>query len=256
MPHLCQFYFQYYQFIDHWFLFAPYQQLINRSTSIFWTSRRSLFKCHLDIDSRSHGQLIYSIRFPENKISTSNECIKSKTDLYDSAIIADGTYMAKSSQLTVSCLDFTQCNIVIAENIRALLLTGNFTHLNINCKWVPISTLIKLVWYLPNLHSLYVSNLAMLAIKILTMNDLENFRLASKENKIIEVHLTQMIEFKQVQYLIDLCPCMRYFTVECLNGVNIEMFIQFILMENCKRLPNISVLCLYGPTCKFGQSKL
>ncbi|CAF3830252.1 unnamed protein product [Rotaria sp. Silwood1] len=251
MPHLCQFYFQYYQIIDHWFLFAPYRWLMNRSTSLFWTSRRCIFECHLDIDSRSHGQIIYSLRFSKNKMSTSNRCIINQTDLYDSAIITNGKYVAKSSQLTVSCLDFTQCNIILVEKIRAFLLTVHFNHLNINCKWVPISTLIKLIWYLPNLHSLHVSNLTILAIKSLSIDDLENFRLASKENKIIEVHLAQMIEFKQAQFLIDLCPGMQHFTVECLNGVNIEMVVQFLLIDNCTKFSNLCILCLYGSICNF-----
>ncbi|CAF3749527.1 unnamed protein product [Rotaria sordida] len=234
MPHIYQFYFQYYQFIDDSILYAPYQWLINQSTSSFWINRRCLIECHLDIDSWYHGQFIYSLRFSKNKISTSN----------------DGKHTAKFIQLTVSRLDFTQYCLIIAENTRAFLLTAEFTHLNISCKWVPISTLIKLVWYLPNLHSLRVSNLTLLEIKTISIDDIKNFHLASKENKIIEVHLAQMIEFQQAQFLINLCPCIEYFTIECLRGVNLEMFVRFILMENYTNIPNLCMLCLYGSICK------
>ncbi len=125
-----------------------------------------------------------------------------------------------------------------------ILVTAQMTCLKIVRRKIFIGTLINLIRYLPNLHSLIVSSLSMIHPRCLSVDEATALRFVSQNNKITRVNLQQMNDLAQVQFLLELCPRIEYLEVDCTNVVYPEDVIRFILMKNIKYIPNLSSLCL------------
>jgi hypothetical protein len=130
------------------------------------------------------------------------------------------------------------------DALGPILLTAQIRCLKITCRKIFIGTLIDLIRYLPNLHSLIVTYLAMVDPRCLLVEEATTLRFVSQNNKITRVNLQQMNDLAQVQFLLELCPRIEYLEVDCTNVVYPEDVIRFILMKNIKYIPNLSSLCL------------
>jgi hypothetical protein len=152
--------------------------------------------------------------------------------------------LSEMNQLTVTDHAYTGMDESFIDTIGPILAMVYINCLNITCREIFIGTLIDLIKYLPNLHSLVVSSLAMIHPRCLSVEEARTLRLVSNNNKITKVNLQRMNDLAQVQFLFDLCPRIEYLEVNCINDVFPEKFVRFILMKNTKYIPNLSSLCL------------
>ncbi|CAF4615904.1 unnamed protein product [Rotaria sp. Silwood1] len=97
---------------------------------------------------------------------------------------------------------------------------------------------------IPNLDSLVILSLEMVQPIFLSIEETRTLRLLSVKNKITKIRLQQMNDLKQVEFLLDLCPRIKYFDVDYTNDVLTETVLRFILMKNIKRISSLSLLCL------------
>ncbi len=55
-----------------------------------------------------------------------------------------------------------------------------------------------------------------------------------------------MIDIGEIRFIIDLCPCMRYLEIDCINEIDLVSLLQFILTkQNNNHIPYLSILCLH-----------
>ncbi|CAF3421173.1 unnamed protein product [Rotaria sp. Silwood2] len=115
--------------------------------------------------------------------------------------------------------------------------------------------LIEILRLLPNLESLKVSSLSMLQSTILSFEDIKKYILISIINKITKVKLDKVTEKKQIQFLINLCPRMQYFEVDCMSNADLSTFMTFILINQMTHIPNLCFLCLNVPNANENMIK-
>jgi hypothetical protein len=71
----------------------------------------------------------------------------------------------------------------------------------------------------------------------------------SKTNKITEVYLEQMNDFKELNFLLELCCYVKHLHINCLQNINIESFIREILIRITGEFnEDLCLLCLRIPT--------
>ncbi|CAF3032480.1 unnamed protein product [Rotaria sp. Silwood2] len=218
--HLDLFQFQYKELIDEDFKLTAYHELINHFNSSFWIKRKWFFTISIETDSWDDNVIIQG-HFQEYKKN-------------DDSIILNVTDLSSTTDNDEPFIDM----------ISSILAILPITCLNITLNEIFIGTLIDLIKYLPNLDSLIISSLAMIQPRYLSVEETRIFRLLSNNNKITKVNLKQMNDLEQVQFLLDLCPRMEYFEVDCTNDLLPEKFLRFILMKNFKYIVNLSLLCL------------
>ncbi|CAF4666810.1 unnamed protein product, partial [Rotaria sp. Silwood2] len=158
-------------------------------------------------------------------------------------------------QMTVEDYILTERFQLNINKLKATFIAIRFTHLNINNNNMSISMLIEILRLLPNLESLKVSSLSMLQSTILSFEDIKKYILISIINKITKVKLDKVTEKKQIQFLINLCPRMQYFEVDCMSNADLSTFMTFILINQMTHIPNLCFLCLNVPNANENMIK-
>jgi hypothetical protein len=148
------------------------------------------------------------------------------------------------NQLVVNTYPVTYNNVSVVDMIGPIVAIIQIRCLNIKDQCISMNDLINLIKYLPMLDSLVVSSLSMRERRYLSVDEKRNLRLISNTNKISKVKLHRMNNLAQGKFLLDLCPSMKYFEIDCTNGVGPKRFVRFILMRKIKDNPYLSSLCL------------
>jgi hypothetical protein len=122
--------------------------------------------------------------------------------------------------------------------------TLQIAHLIIECQSIFVGAIIKLLRFLPNLDSLKVRSLSLLKPRCLSKEEVETLRSVSKNNKITKLNLQRTDELAEIQFLIDLCPRMQYFEVDCSRIIDLNSLVRFILMKTTRCIPHLRTVCL------------
>ncbi|CAF2571132.1 unnamed protein product [Rotaria sp. Silwood2] len=255
VPRLQKFEFEYDEKIPHIFQLGPHHQQLNRFTSSFWLKYQWYLQLQTDALPFSNNRITYSIHSYRNKWYHAYEHMKN--DIYyqqDKSIIITSkniqNHLIPSSRdvelIATNRCDFEQYQSFI-ENIKSLFQLVQITCLNIDLCYSSIDLFIDFICNLPNLDSLSISCWPLLELNI-SFNTQSKLQLISNNNKITKVNLEKVVDTKQVQFIINLCPRLEFLQVRCTNNMNIELFICFIIMNyTAKSLSYIRLLCLHFP---------
>jgi hypothetical protein len=129
-------------------------------------------------------------------------------------------------------------------NIEYISTKTAFYHLEVQEEQIDFSTLINIIYKLPELDSLKIHSLSLSSSKSLSIEKMIR-RFVSNENKITKVCLENVIEIEEVYFLIKFCPCMNYLQVNSIKTMDVELFIHRILSKlNANRNHNLRLLCI------------
>jgi hypothetical protein len=146
-----------------------------------------------------------------------------------------------------------------ATDDPTLILT-QFYHLVVDTKTVSGEELVDLLYNLPNVISLKLH--CVTPYQPLDSSEEEEeedddeeeddedkrrFAQVSKANKITEVYLEQLNDFKELDFLLELCGYVKHLHINSLPNINIESFIREILLR-IRGDSNECLLCLRIPT--------
>ncbi|CAF1491711.1 unnamed protein product [Rotaria sordida] len=247
--YLNTFEFQYEEFIDEDFKASVYHELINHFNSSFWIERKWFFTISIKTDSWDDNIIAYSIvSYRQTRDNFEKEKKNNHQfigEIYENVIqhnVISNKHV--SIILNVTDLSHTDSDELFIDMISPILAMIPITCLNITLNEIFIGTLIDLMKCLSNLDSLFISTLSMIQPRCLSIEEIKIFRLLSNTNKITKVNLEKMNDLEEVQFLVDLCPRMKYFEIDCTNGICPEKVLRFILMKNSKYIRNLCVLCL------------
>lgn len=118
------------------------------------------------------------------------------------------------------------------KNIGSIFTAVHITSLKLGENY-SIDILVDVLNHLPNLNALKISSLP-------SINSSDK-QIVLNNNKITKVNLSEMIEFEQLEFLINLCPQMEHLEVSYTNNIDPESLVRFIT----KHIPNLCSLCLY-----------
>jgi hypothetical protein len=152
--------------------------------------------------------------------------------------------LSRSVALTILDTFGINRNTFSVHEILPVITELQITHLIIECPNIFIGVLIELLLLLPNLDSLKVYSLSLLKPRCLLKAEVAILRLILVNNNITKVNLERINELAEVQFLIDLCPRMQYFEVNCSNEIDFKLLVRFILMKTNRCISHLRTLCL------------
>ena len=222
MTQLRRFYFQHRESSDN----NP--QLINEFTSPFWIDRQWIFDITVDglefiysvqpyrylVESYTlNRDLLISFRkrwFEFDKLDNHDYSFTqngTQTEMQRKDIINPSIQSDKNVQLTVTHR-FTQASMrLLINKINSISTMVEITCLDIDCSKILTQTLINLINLLPHLDSLRIS--------YLPLPEIQNIPVLQKNKNITKINFEQMFDMEQIQFLIQLCPCVQYLIINC-----------------------------------------
>ncbi|CAF3598613.1 unnamed protein product [Rotaria sp. Silwood1] len=106
----------------------------------------------------------------------------------------------------------------------------------------------RIIRMLPNLDSLKIWSVLLPQSTCLSIKDRKFLRHIKYTNKITKVYLEKnLTKFEEVLFIIDLFPRMKYLQVSCTSFINIQLFIQAILIKirnKSKRYHRLLAFCI------------
>jgi hypothetical protein len=148
-------------------------------------------------------------------------------------------------------------NSLVRTRDPTLILT-QFYHLVVDTKTVSSEELVDVLYDLPNVISLKLPCVTLYQPSDSSEDeeddddDDENEKClahVSKTNKITEVYLEQMNDFKELNFLLGLCCYVKHLHINSLQNINIESFIREILIRITGHSnEDLCLLCLRIPT--------
>ncbi len=130
-------------------------------------------------------------------------------------------------------------------NIRDMLAVTRIYHLEIPEKEIYFSSLLDLLYVLPDLISLKINSLA-LPLPPYSSTEEESLRYISKKNQITKVYLEKINNIGEIYFFIKLCSRLNYLQVNCINYMNMESYLRDILIKINKGYPRS--LCFHVPS--------
>lgn len=198
MPNLVHFQMKYYEYFHDRLQLSSYQKLLDRFLSEFWRDRNWIFNLEL-----TNNDLIYSV--DSSKTEHHYHCSSTHAEMFH-------------------------------EYFNPIFPLINITSLSIDCSKVPLLICVKLLRLLPNLRSFKISSLCSTEAKRLSVEKSKILQSIAFNNKILNVHLDELLDFGQIQFLSTLCPSMEIFRTSFRTLVDLQLFIQWIFTKQSNNL--------------------
>jgi len=168
---------------------------------------------------------------------------------------------SESGQMTVMGDIFNDNVDSLVRTTDPTLILTQFHHLVVDTKTVSIEELVDVLDNLPNVISLklhYVTTFQPFDSSEEEEDDDDDDEgdeekkrlvLVSQTNKITEVYLEQMNDFKELDYLLGLCRHVKHLHINSLPNINIKSFIrEFLIRMTGDSNEDFCLLCLRIPT--------
>ncbi|CAF3719457.1 unnamed protein product [Adineta steineri] len=227
MLNLRKFYFEYHDYFDDNYKLTPYHRLSNQFLCSFWIERQWIFDISID-----NFDIIYSIQ-PYRKKWFEFEVIEN---------------INSPIPLSVTNHLHESVNRTLINKINLFLIVFKITHLDVDCRTITISNLVKLIQQLSYLKFIRMSHLPLARTEYLINEKRRIIRLSQKNKNITRVNLEYVSQIEQIQFVHYLCPFMKYLLINCTNDIDPILLIQFIFKTNAKFIKYLILMCLCIPS--------
>ncbi|CAF4494271.1 unnamed protein product [Rotaria sp. Silwood2] len=237
-----------------------HENIFQYFTSPFWIERQWFFAHDTNFGSPSRG-IFYSIQPYRRKYFTltgelnSDECPSQDKTIFDSVhhvIIQDermigncSKYFPNTNELTISDQRTDRAKRSAIISIDYILPLIQLTKLTIDYSHRPFSKVIDLLYSTPNVHTLVVKCVSLVATDYFPLQQSEKFRLVSNYNKIINVTILFDYSLRNIQLLMNLCPKVRQISIGTSENY-LESTMQFLMSATKRTNCYLSSICIFG----------
>jgi hypothetical protein len=187
-----------------------------------------------------------------------NTCEKSVLDSVHHVIIPDENVISDCSKYFPNANELTVCDQRTArarrsetDNIDSVIPLVQLTKLTIDYKHRPFSKVIDLLHCTPNLHTLVLNRLSLVATDYFPLQQSEKFRLVSNQNRIKNVTVLFDYSLDNIKLIANLCPKLQQLSI-CLPD-HYEPTVRFLLSESNRIIPHLCSICVLN--VNFGWSE-
>ncbi|CAF0759532.1 unnamed protein product [Adineta steineri] len=215
--------------------------IMNQLTSPIWTERQRFYEVKID-----NGMLFYIIHSHRTNLFDDYEHVnidRCLNQLTEHVIMSKQSNLDKSSiqftppiQLTNSCL-VPRMDQPFFDLYKIVLDAVQFTVLDIDYPRISNEILVKLIPLLPNLDSLKLSSLKLTQLDSSCYNHAEMSFLSSINNKITKVCHENIIDMREVDFLLNLCLYIQHFQVHVSQIMDLNVLLRRILIKVSIRNP-------------------
>jgi hypothetical protein len=129
------------------------------------------------------------------------------------------------------------------------LLTCSFFPLKINSfdsqeeddRTIFAGTLVYLIKHLSNLNTLSVAFLSFDKSGMLSSKETHTYASVSKNNKITKVNLETVNERAHIQFLLELCPFIKYLELNHWSHIDHDLLVRFVLTQKIPHLHSLGL---------------
>jgi hypothetical protein len=153
-----------------------------------------------------------------------------------------------SNAARITIRDIYTDAVVMRDTARVLNIAQIY-HLEMSEEKLCISRIIKAVSLLPELNTLKIHSLSLYEPRMLNSEELFILSTIEDISKITKVYLEKMYEIKEFDFLLELCPYMEYYKVNCLKHTDLKFILRYIF-KKLKQDDNdyLRLLCFCIPT--------
>ena len=198
----------------------------------FFFSRRKDYRLYWELNK----QLCPHVH--ENNLSSVKHvyiCSKRATDNYVN-------YFPNAVELTIKHY-FETPDVSIAATLNRMIPLEQLTKLVIECYHFPFGQMIKLIRFIPNLHSLKLGFLSFNELYSNFIHKTEIFQYVSNTNKIKNLELRDWCTLEKIQVIVNLFPQVEYLKTGIYRK-EIEQIIRFLLLKTNTKTRHLFFLCL------------
>ncbi|UJR08707.1 hypothetical protein I4U23_012964 [Adineta vaga] len=222
MPRLHSFHFMNHQSMGDSFDITPYHESIQGFTSRFWIERQWIFQVQINLNYLSRTNIFYSIH-PNKRQCNSDVALNNPN----------------YTELWVRESSFAHYCASVIDNLAPLFTLVQIIKIHIMSDTASSRMLLDLLRYLPNLGYLRLKTLSVPKPRFLHAEENQTFHSISTSNKIVQVRIQQLTDFEQVQFLIDLCPMMKFLTINNSHAIASISLVRFVLSNNSKHISHL-----------------
>ncbi|UJR13138.1 hypothetical protein I4U23_000162 [Adineta vaga] len=239
---------------------------VNRFRSSFWIERQWFFDCRLRQKKYGEEIFFYSINPCRRKDYTVCNrlsdiiCENETRNVFksvDHVQILNEKVMEKCNDYFPNATKLTIKNDFCADACRSIPTSfGRILHLQklqtliIKCDDLPLSKLIELLTYIPNLHTLIFQIMSLYEENKISIEQSETFQSVSKTNSIKNMICRQRCTLEKVKLLVMLFPRLQHLTIDTLWN-KVESILQFLLNKNNENTRDLVFLSLTYADTQF-----
>ncbi|CAF1433326.1 unnamed protein product [Rotaria sp. Silwood1] len=230
LPYLEKFYFTYNINIDYQDELIDFPWQSDLFISPFWIARKWIFEGQIEDEESSFLIKPYKKRW------------------YEFINVDRKSNMKPATLLSVQYIPFYEYVDDLLDQIFCIRSITSIYHLEFCQTEIFIGSLMRIIRMLPNLDSLKIWSVLLPQSTCLSIKDRKFLRHIKYTNKITKVYLEKnLTKFEEVLFIIDLFPRMKYLQVSCTSFINIQLFIQAILIKirnKSKRYHRLLAFCI------------
>ncbi|CAF1140648.1 unnamed protein product [Adineta steineri] len=199
---------------------------LNQFISPFWIQRNLIFDIEIYEYNIQYYVRPYKYRW-YNDINSSRE------------------HPTKSTQLTIKYVYSRESPFILFNQIKRILNVTQIYHLNIE-QQISNERLMQIIHLLPNLISINIYSLEFYREISFLNQGYPTTSALEHAKKIKYVYLGTASTIKDIYFLMSFCRQMEYLSVECIENMNIQLFLKDILKEiNQKHYGYLHLLCIF-----------
>ncbi|CAF3925772.1 unnamed protein product [Rotaria sordida] len=237
-----------------------YENIFQKFTTPFWIKRQWFFAHDTNFGSPLRG-IFYSVQPYKRKCftltgeSNLDEHPSHDKTIFDSVhhvIIQDermiencSKYFPNANQLTISDQRTDRAKRSTIISIDDIIPLIQLTKLTIDYSHRPFSKVIDLLYSVPNVDTLVLKHLSLVATDYFPLQHSEKFRLVSNHNKIKNITILFDYSLRNIQLLMNLCPKVRQISFG-ISESYLESTVQFFVSETKKTNWYLSSICIFG----------
>lgn len=132
------------------------------------------------------------------------------------------------------------------ENIlNCIIPLKQLSKLAFECHRFSFTKLIQLLRFTPNVDTLELASMRFYGEDYISIQQSEDFRLLSNENRITKVMVEETCRLEKIQFLITMCPQIKALTLRVCPD-DLESVTRFILDNTKRNISPLNLLCFLG----------
>ncbi|CAF1333514.1 unnamed protein product [Rotaria sordida] len=243
--------------INHRGSALKYHDLIDQFNSSFWIERKWFFTHQHHAEETLDYGMFYSTNPYRRKDYTfwefdQQSCSRIQENNLNSVkhvFIRGGqstkncvNYFPNATELTIENYFQTSDDSIITTLNRIIPLK-QLTKLVIQTYGFSVKQIVKLIRFIPNIHTLKVNSLSLYETYLQSVEQSEDFLYVSNTNKIINLEISQWCTVEDIQIIVNLFPKLEYLKTG-MYSQRIVQIMRYLLSKSNQKTSHLCFLCI------------
>lgn len=139
----------------------------------------------------------------------------------------------------------TASKLFTDDSIRCGIPLLKLTNLDINAPTIPLTALVEILKYTPNIHTLALTMIKTVPKEFLHLEENATFQLVSCQNKIKSLTFKRYYALHMTKILLNLCQQLEQIAFG-VYAQSVEAVVKYLLSKRDESICNLFSVCIFG----------